>query len=79
MPQSRKRPGHHEHHQSSAIPTKQRTKGRTILAILLGVFGVVIAYFATGPNYAVLVIGALIGAFIGYVIGRNMEQDMSHK
>lgn len=79
MPQSRKRPGHHEHHQPSPVPAKQRTKGRIILAILLGVFGLVIAFFAAGTNYAVWVIGAFIGAFIGYVIGRNMERDMSHK
>jgi membrane associated rhomboid family serine protease len=79
MPQSRKRPGHHEHHQPSAVPAKQRTKGRIILAILLGVFGLAIAFFAAGINYAVWVIGAFIGAFIGYVIGRNMERDMSHK
>jgi drug/metabolite transporter (DMT)-like permease len=78
MPQSRKRHGHHEHHQPSAIPAKQRTKGRTILAILFAVFAVVIAFFAAGNNYILLVIAALVGAAIGYVVGRSMEQDASH-
>lgn len=79
MPQSRKRPGHHEHHQPSAIPAKQRTKGRTIWSILFAVFAIGIAFFAVGENYVVLIIAALIGAAIGYIVGKNMEQDASHK
>ena len=74
MPQSRKRPGHHEHHQPSSIPSKQRTKGRTILAILFAVFAGVMSFFAAGDNYVVLIIAVLAGAVIGYVVGKNMEQ-----
>jgi len=79
MPQSRKRPGHHEHHQPSAIPAKQRTKGRTIWSILFAVFAIIIAFFAVGNNYVVLIIAALIGIAIGYIVGKNMEQDAKHK
>lgn len=79
MPQSRKRPGHHEHHEPSAVPAKQRTKGRTIWSILFGVFGIAIAFFAASDNYVVLIIGALLGAVVGYMIGKSMEQDASHK
>jgi hypothetical protein len=78
MPQSRKRSGHHEHHSPSAIPPGQRTKGRIIWAILLGVFALVMTYFATPDNYVILVIAALAGALIGYLVGKNMEQDASH-
>ena len=79
MARSRKRHGHHEYHQPSAIPARQRTRGRTIWAILFGVFALIMAFFAVGNNYVVLVIAALIGAGIGYVIGKTMEQDASGK
>lgn len=75
MPQSRKRHGHHEHRQPSAIPARQRTRGRMIWAILFAVFGIIVGFFASGLNYLVLVLCALAGAAVGYVIGKNMEQD----
>ena len=76
MPESRKRPGHH-YQQPSDIPSRQRTKGRIIWAILFAVFGLVITFFAAGDNYLVLIIGAVIGGLIGYVIGKSMEQSAS--
>ena len=79
MPQSRKRHGHHEHHEPSAIPAKQRTKGRTIWAILIGIFALIIAFFAAGDNYVVIAIAAIAGAAVGYMIGKSMEADASHK
>jgi hypothetical protein len=75
MPQSRKRPGHHEHHQPSPVPSAQRTKGRMIVAILFSLFGLAIAFFAAGANIPVLILGLLAGGGIGYMVGRNMEQD----
>ncbi|MGN6399792.1 MAG: glycine zipper domain-containing protein [Flavisolibacter sp.] len=78
MPQSRKRPGHHEYRKPADIPARQRTKGRTTWAILFGVFGLIVSYFAAGDNYVALIIGALIGALIGYVVGKNMEKEASH-
>jgi len=78
MPQSRKRHGHHEYRKPADIPAKQRTKGRTTLAILFAVFGLIVSYFAAGNNYAALIIGALLGALIGYAVGRSMEKEASH-
>jgi len=78
MPQSRKRHGHHEYRKPSDIPAKQRTKGRATWAILFGVFGLLVGFFAAGDNYIVLAVGALLGAIIGYMIGRNMEKEASH-
>jgi 1,4-dihydroxy-2-naphthoate octaprenyltransferase len=74
MPQSRKRPGHHEYKKPGAIPAKQRVKGRTILMLLFAVFGLLIALFAAYDNYMVLAIGTLVGGAIGYVVGKNMEK-----
>ena len=78
MPQSRKRHGHHEYRKPADIPAKQRTRGRITWAILLGVFGLLVGFFAGGDNYIALAIGALIGAVIGYAIGKNMEKEASH-
>jgi 5-bromo-4-chloroindolyl phosphate hydrolysis protein len=73
MPQSRKRPGHHEFHQRSSVPSKQRTKGRYTVAILFAVFGLILGYFGAGDNILVLIITTIVGGLIGYVIGKNME------
>ncbi len=74
MPRSRKRHGH-QYHKPSDVPAKQRTKGRMIWAILFGVFGLVIAFFASDQNYIALVIGAIVGSALGYIVGKNMEQE----
>jgi hypothetical protein len=77
MPESRKRPGH-PYQKAADIPAKQRVKGRVIWAILLGVFGLLIALFAAGNNYIVLASATIIGAIIGYVVGKKMEEDVTH-
>ena len=78
MPQSRNRSGHH-YQKRGDIPSKQRVKGRVIWAILFAVFGLLIAFFSAGENYLVLMIVAVACAVLGYVIGKNMEQDAVHK
>ena len=78
MPQSRKRPGHHENRRSSAGGSRQKVKGRTILALLFSVFGLLIAMFATMENYYVWATGAIAGAVLGFVMGKNMEKEATH-
>lgn len=73
MPESRKRPGH-PYQEPADIPASQRVKGKTIWAILLAVFGLLIAYFAVGPNYTVLIPATAIAGVIGYFIGKKMEK-----
>lgn len=76
MAQKRK----HHHHATPKhidIPPRQRTKGRIIWAILFAVFGLVLAFFAAGNNWMVLVIAAFVAGLIGYAIGKNMEQAAS--
>ena len=77
MPQSRKRPGHHQQ-RSHAPGSKQKGKGKIIWAILFAVFGLLIAMFATMDNYTVWIIGAIIGGTLGFVIGKNLEKQASH-
>lgn len=78
MPESRNRPGHH-YQQKADIPAKQRVKGRVIWAILFAVFGLMIAYFSAGEKLLVLVLVPVIAAIIGYVVGKNMEEDVKKK
>ncbi len=75
MPNSRKRHGHHEYQKAADIPSAQRTKGRIIWALLLGVFGLIIGWSASDNSIAI-VIGALIGAVVGYFIGKRMEENV---
>jgi len=76
MPKSRKRHGH-PHHQAGGIPASQRTKGRIIWAILFSVFAIVLTFFAAGENVIALIVAAVVGAGIGYLIGKNMERAAS--
>ena len=77
MPESRHRHGHHQHVEPGPVPSSQRTKGRTLWAILIAIFATVIAFFADGENYYVLGGAAIVGAVIGYLIGKKMEKDVS--
>lgn len=74
MPRSRQRQGH-DYQKPADIPASQRVKGRVFWAILFAVFGLGIAYFAAGDNWLVLLIGAALGAVIGYYAGKSMEKD----
>ncbi len=73
MPESRKRPGH-LYQKPADIPARQRVKGKTIWALLFGVFGLFISYFAAGINYMILVAATLAAGILGYFIGKKMEK-----
>jgi len=75
MPESKKRPGH-PYQKPAEIPARQRVKGRIMWAILFGVFGLLIAYFAAGANYIVLILATLVAVIIGYIIGKKMEKKV---
>lgn len=79
MPESRKRPGHHEYRKPADIPPGQRIRGRVFVSILMVAFGALIAYFSVGANYPVLLIIVVLSAVIGYYIGKKMEKEASQK
>lgn len=74
MPESRKRPGHHEYRKPADIPASQRAKGRVIATILLGIFGFLILYFGTNDGIIWPAVGGLLGCVAGYFIGKRMER-----
>ena len=73
MPESRKRPGH-PYHEPADIPARERVKGKIMWAILLGVCGLLISYFAVGANYVIIFVATLVASIIGYFIGKKMEK-----
>ena len=75
MPESKKRPGH-PYQKPAEIPARQRVKGKIMWAILFGVFGLLIAYFAAGVNYIVLIVATLVAGIIGFIIGKKMEKKV---
>ena len=75
MPQSRKRQGHHPYKKTSNIPASQRTTGHLTWAILFAIFAALICFFAFGTNVILLIGGAVVGAIIGYIVGRKMEKS----
>lgn len=77
MPNSRKRKGHHQHHQDEMrTASKQKTSGHLIWSLLIAIFAMVIGWFAAGTNIVVLVICGVAGAVLGYLIGKNMEKAL---
>jgi hypothetical protein len=73
MPESRKRPGH-PYQKPADIPARQRVKGKIMWALLFGVFGLLISYFAAGSNYKILIVATLVAGAIGYFMGMKMEK-----
>jgi len=73
MAENKKRKGH-PYRKPADIPSSQRVKGGTIWALLFAAFALLIAYFAAGVNYTVLIIATIVGGVIGYIIGKKMEK-----
>lgn len=74
MPRSRKRPGHH-YQKPADIPARQRTRGKVVWSILFAVFGLVMAFFASDGSYVAMAIGAIVGAFLGFAVGKNVDRE----
>lgn len=76
MARSRKRKKHHPHQAGAGISRKQKKTSRFVWPVLMAVFAVVMGFFATGANVVVLIICAVGGALIGYMIGRSMMRTL---
>lgn len=79
MPQSRHRHKHHRHQphdpvrQPHAVKTARRNPV-TIMVIFAGILGAIAALIAAGPDLVWLITGVLVGAVIGYFIGKRMSR-----
>ncbi len=78
MPNSRKR-HKHQNHQIQHHVKKDKGRASLVLMVIIGVFGLLIGGFASEANILWIFVCALIGAFTGYLIGRNMDRSLSSK
>ncbi|MBK5273239.1 MAG: hypothetical protein JJE22_19730 [Bacteroidia bacterium] len=73
MPENKKQHGD-PYPKHADIRYSQRVKGKITWAILFGVFGLLISYFAAGPEYIIISVATVAAAIIGYFIGKKMEK-----
>ena len=55
--------------------TTAKTKGTSVFAIVGGVIGLAIAYFATQGNIVWIIAGGVVGAGLGYVFGNSIDKS----
>lgn len=80
MPESRTRHKHHSHHPQYNSPhttIKARRSAAVVLATIAAILGFAVAYFSQGADILWMVIGAVSGAIIGYIVGRNMDKSFA--
>ena len=82
MPQTRHRHKGHPHHQPPThLPARapKKKNAKVILAIFIGLLGIAISFFAGASDATGYVIGGLIGAAVGFLIGRGMDAAAEKK
>lgn len=67
----------HKHFQppSHSGPHKVKKNATTVFAIGGGIVALIISYSATDGNLVWVIAAAIVGAFLGYLIGRNIDKD----
>ncbi len=76
MPESRNRHKHHHHVPAHHTPVKAKRSAALVLAILAAILGLAVTFFTQGTDVVWMIIGAASGAFIGYLIGHNMDKTL---
>jgi hypothetical protein len=75
MPHSRHRHKHQSHQpHHRPVATKPKRKATPIATFLIAVFGLVMGALASQSNFLWMGVGALAGAFAGYLVGRNIDK-----
>jgi ABC-type dipeptide/oligopeptide/nickel transport system permease subunit len=64
--------------QSQEVTTGANSRGKSVMVLTVGgaLAGLAVSYFASG-GIIWLIIGALVGGTVGYVIGRKMDSDLN--
>lgn len=82
MPESRTRHKHAHHHAPSHQPhttVKTKRSAAAVVAILVAILGLAIAFFTQGRDVFWMIFGTASGALLGYFVGHNMDKAISKK
>ena len=80
MPRSKTRKHHHEHHAPAKAERSQKNRSAVMFAVILcTVIGLGMAFFAAGSDPLWLAVGAVAGAGIGYLVGKQLDRSFSGK
>jgi len=80
MPKSKQRKHHHESHRPAGTAGAKKSRSAvTVAVIFFALFGMGIAYFATGTAILWLIVGAIAGGTGGYFFGKQIDRSLSKK
>ena len=74
MPRSRLWHKHHHHSQVHHVDSKAKHSAAFILAVIAAMLGLAVAFFTQGADVLWMLIGAVAGALIGYLVGHSMDK-----
>jgi len=69
---------HHPQYRQPGASSRVKHKGALVFIIFFAVFGLGIGYFAAG-TLAAIIIGAVVGGAIGFLIGHNLDRMANRK
>lgn len=80
MARSHHRKKHKQHlrefrHSHETTVTKSRGKASSVIPIAGGVLGFAIGFFASNGGVLAMAIGLILGALIGWMIGKNIDKQ----
>ena len=67
-----------QHLHRERVTTESKKKTATLLAIIGGVMGFIVAYFVN-QSYSALLIGLIAGAAVGYFLGNSIDKSITKK
>lgn len=83
MPESRNRVKHHHphhpHHPTAHHQKKIKRSAALVVAVLVAILGLAIAFLTQGADTFWLLTGTISGALAGYFVGRSMDKSIEKK
>lgn len=74
MPTSRHRKKHKQQQHPTRVHTKRRGSAASVMAIAGAIVGLAVTYLASNANLIWVVIITILGAIIGFLIGKTLDK-----